>query len=339
MRPLHLGTFLLSFLIGHPCPADTVTLKDGRRLVGHIAEDLGKEIVLVLRYGKMTIPKADVASIEEGPTPEEVYRDRAAKIGDDDLEGLLDLARWCRSNDLDREERWEWSRVLEIDMDHEEARKALGFVRHEGEWITKDEHREITRYPWVRPMRERLEARKVSLDHTREGLIPILRDLADQTGEVFRLGKFRRLEKFKMTYRCRGRPATDVLEDFARSVKDFDYVFTEEGVLLTTDREARKIRQKYGMPNRPRAKKEEDIAAALRSRHLTLLFIKRPLAWVLRYLETIGEIGIILEVSAPEEPFSYNCTSKPLGDILDDILRPRGLRYEIVGATLVIRKN
>lgn len=328
---------IAALLLGLPAWADTVTLKDGRKLVGKVVTEGEEEIILVHRFGEIPIRRSEIASWEKGPTPEEVYRDRAAALADDDLEGRLRLARWCLENDLDREARWEFQRVVEIDPEHREAREALGFVLHEGKWIPEAEHREITRYPWVRETRERLEATKVTLDFTRSELLKIVLALARQTEETFRMVSVPRLEKFRMTYKCEDRPAASVLEDLARNVPNLDYVFAEDAVVITSPKEARKIRRRYGMPARLRGMTAKEVGAALASRHLTLLFSKRSMPWVLRYLETLSGISIVLAAPAPDEAFSYQCTAKPLGEILNDILTPRGLRYEIVGASVLIR--
>ena len=80
-----------------------------------------------------------------------------------------------------------------------------------------------------------------------------------------------------------------------------------------------------------------EVRAGLASRHLTLLFVDKDLPWVLRYLETMSGFAIVLEATAPEDPISYRCTARPLGEILDDILRPRKMRFEIVGPAIEVR--
>ncbi|MCZ6689361.1 MAG: hypothetical protein O7H41_07145 [Planctomycetota bacterium] len=337
MRSMITAAAMIAAALALPCAADTVVLKDGRRLEGKVESEDGETILLILHYGKMTIQKSDIVSIEKGPTAEEVYQERASKLSEDDLQGRVDLAKWCIENDLHREGRWEYTRVLEIDSDHADARAALDFVRHEGKWITRNEHREITRYPWAREMRQRLQERKVTMKFTRADLVTILKELARQTEETFRLVRAPKLEKFRMTYLVEERAATDVLEDFVRNVRNLDYVFTERGVLVTSRSEARKIRRKYGMPNPVRPKTREETLAALQVRHLTLLFMKKPLPWVIRYLETLSGFTIVLDAAHSTRPLSYNCTSKPMARILDEILTPRGLRYEIVGSSIVIK--
>ncbi len=222
MRSVITAAALIAAALALPCAADTVVLKDGRRLEGKVVSEDGETISLILQYGKMTIQKSDVLSIEKGPTAEEVYQERASKLAEDDLQGRVDLAKWCFENDLDREGRWEYTRVLEIDSDHAEARAALDFVRHEGKWITENEHREITRYPWAREMRQRLQEQKVTLKFTKADLVTILQDLARQSEVAFRFVRAPKLEKFRMTYRVEERAVTDVMEDYVRNVRNLD---------------------------------------------------------------------------------------------------------------------
>jgi hypothetical protein len=337
--PSWTSTLVAIFVAVLPIPlcADTITLKDGRKLTGKIREAGPDTYRIILRQGSLEVPRADVVSIEEGPIPEEVYRDRARDLADDDLEGHLALARWCRKEGLDREFRWEMGRVLEIDPDHAEAREALGYVRHEERWITEEEHKALTRHPWVPEMRRRLETTKVDLDHVRQPLAAIVVDLAHRSRETIRLEGLSRREKLKMTYKCKGRPVSMVLEDLRKSVRDLDYVLAEDGVVLTSRKGAARLRNKYGMPRRKEPMGEKEVRAGLASRHLTLLFVDKDLPWVLRYLETMSGFAIVMESRVPEGLISYRCTAKPLGEILDDILRPRRLRIEIVGPAIVVR--
>jgi hypothetical protein len=53
------------------------------------------------------------------------YRALREKLGDSG-EGQLELARWCRRNNLDQEARVHWSNVLAVQPRNEEAQRALG---------------------------------------------------------------------------------------------------------------------------------------------------------------------------------------------------------------------
>jgi len=66
------------------------------------------------------------------------------------IEALLDLARWCRSEGLLDQERAHLTRVLEIDPDEPNARKALGFTRVAGEWISTEEQKRTEAFEKMR---------------------------------------------------------------------------------------------------------------------------------------------------------------------------------------------
>jgi hypothetical protein len=57
----------------------------------------------------------------------------------DTLQGHAAMAGWCRAENLDRQERAHWFKVLEFDADHEIARVRLGFVRVGQNWVTRSE--------------------------------------------------------------------------------------------------------------------------------------------------------------------------------------------------------
>lgn len=55
------------------------------------------------------------------------------------VDGHWDLAEWCRKHGLDEQRRAHLTAVLDIDPDHDRARKALGFVRVGPFWQSKQE--------------------------------------------------------------------------------------------------------------------------------------------------------------------------------------------------------
>ncbi len=156
--------------------ADVVTLKSGARLEG-IARKEGDKVVLENFVGTTVIPLADVAAIDDKHTSKlEEYQQREVSLRDSkDPRSHLELAIWLheqragrflrphlqRALELGRalaqaqevaalctraadaglasELRPLWGRVLELDPDHEPARRALGFRRHQGAWLLEDE--------------------------------------------------------------------------------------------------------------------------------------------------------------------------------------------------------
>lgn len=73
----------------------------------------------------------------ERPTLIEYYRrrDEAATT----VASQLQLARWCKRNSLDAQRRAHLTSVLTIDPGHAVARRELGYLRINGEWIRKDD--------------------------------------------------------------------------------------------------------------------------------------------------------------------------------------------------------
>ncbi len=89
----------------------------------------------------------------------------------DTLDGQWALAEWCREKNMAAERQVHLRRVLDFNTDHEAARRALGFFRHEEVWTTQDElmtHRGFVKYKgeWVLPeevaIRERRRQNELS---------------------------------------------------------------------------------------------------------------------------------------------------------------------------------
>ncbi|MEE2705441.1 MAG: polymorphic toxin-type HINT domain-containing protein [Planctomycetota bacterium] len=57
----------------------------------------------------------------------------------DTAHGNLKTANWCHDNRLFQQERAHLTRILEHETDHAEARRRLGFVRVDNEWLTRRE--------------------------------------------------------------------------------------------------------------------------------------------------------------------------------------------------------
>ncbi len=59
----------------------------------------------------------------------------------DTAQGQLALADWCGRNELPDHERAHLTRVLTIDPDHIQARRRLGFVRTDDQWLSREDIR------------------------------------------------------------------------------------------------------------------------------------------------------------------------------------------------------
>lgn len=99
-----------------------ITLMDGRHVVGELAEDTGAKYVI--RIGEVPTPfeKADIRNIAKVPSVEESYQQFRAAIADDDVEGRLQLAEWCRAHGRIDLALWEADQALEVDPGNPKAR-------------------------------------------------------------------------------------------------------------------------------------------------------------------------------------------------------------------------
>ena len=135
---------------------DLVTLKDGREWEGTIESESGQNVVIGTVGGPVTVPRTDIAEIHRGPTRRQQYQERRAALTQDDVDGHLSLARWCRTQGFAREARYHFQLALALDPQNTEAHQALGHQQVDGRWLTHEEAmaaRGLVRYEgrWMDP--------------------------------------------------------------------------------------------------------------------------------------------------------------------------------------------
>jgi hypothetical protein len=67
------------------------------------------------------------------------YRERREKLGKFDLDGHLELARWCNGVGLKREYKSQLNYIIKEDPEHASARKELGHVKFDGQWVPESQ--------------------------------------------------------------------------------------------------------------------------------------------------------------------------------------------------------
>jgi len=115
--------------------ADLLTLRDGRMFHGKITVQ-ENSVVIVMEYGTMRFARNEVARIESRDTPEEQLSRRLAELKSDDSAGLFAAAIWADENELPRQARELYQRVIQISPNHKSARRALGFTLVDDQWRT-----------------------------------------------------------------------------------------------------------------------------------------------------------------------------------------------------------
>lgn len=129
-------------LFAVPVLADDVILVNGAKLEGN-AQRVGDEVVVVTPGGELRLPASEVREIVPGRTVLDDYSERAESVEADDADALVALGDWCAEQKLDGRAKQHWQAALRVDGDHADARKRLGFLRHDGRWVTQNEYRRL----------------------------------------------------------------------------------------------------------------------------------------------------------------------------------------------------
>jgi len=115
--------------------ADIINLTNGNRLEGRATVE-GDRVKVQMGQGWLFLRKEAVASIEKKDTPLDVFDRKYAALAPKDVPGRLQLAGWCREQELVEQNRKLLNEVLALDPDNAEARRLSGHVQHKGQWVT-----------------------------------------------------------------------------------------------------------------------------------------------------------------------------------------------------------
>ena len=120
--------------------AGTVELSLGGHVAGRVARvDQSSRPYVVVRVDedvRVALPESRVRRVVSSDELAE-YRRHVVAAGQD-AEKHYELARWCSANSLLAQSRHHMQRAIQLDPDHSEARAALGYVEHRGEWVRYD---------------------------------------------------------------------------------------------------------------------------------------------------------------------------------------------------------
>jgi hypothetical protein len=106
-----------------------VTLLDGRQIQGEVTRE-GESFVIRTRFGTLSFPASEVASVEPVPdAPEDRYQQRLEEIDPENPRDHYELAQWAIEQDRLDLARKHLLRALELDEDFELARLRLEEVQ------------------------------------------------------------------------------------------------------------------------------------------------------------------------------------------------------------------
>lgn len=121
--------------------ADEVVLKNGSKIEGTVVED-GNKIMIDIGSGTITVDRSEVKSINKANGLNEECDRRMKEARPDDAEAQWQVYVWAKQQEgLKARAERQLRKVLEIDPNHEGARRALGYVQHKGAWLTPEEHK------------------------------------------------------------------------------------------------------------------------------------------------------------------------------------------------------
>ncbi len=146
--------------------ADEVQLRNGRKITNCIAKQTGDKVSVEIGLGSMVLDGKDVEAIKEGDCPLKEYAAKREAVGSSKKAAdWYALATWCKENGISKHLQPLMQKVIELEPNHEMARRALGYTMHQGKWLTQDEvnrERGLVQFEgkWVSPIEVELTKKK-----------------------------------------------------------------------------------------------------------------------------------------------------------------------------------
>ena len=120
---------------------DVVTTKDGTVLEGSTARTASGELVVSTADGEVRLAASAVQSIVPGEGPRAKAEHALAAFDQGDADGPYRLAVTLESEGRPDLARLAYAAVIAVSPDHPAARRALGYERVDGAWVTVAEAR------------------------------------------------------------------------------------------------------------------------------------------------------------------------------------------------------
>lgn len=135
-----------AFLAGSPwlltanLPADTIFLKDGSQIIDcQVVKETESIVFVRTKVGDMGVPRSEIYRIIRQKSAYDLYQEQLSRLREGDVNGHYKLALWCRkAQDLRSESDQLLTKVLSIKENHLGARRLLGHLKIEGEWIVPE---------------------------------------------------------------------------------------------------------------------------------------------------------------------------------------------------------
>ena len=119
----------------HAARADTIYMKDGRKLEGKVLAETEDTVKIKLQFGATVVKRADIQRIDKPADNAAAYQAKAAKLSGDDAAGHYQLGLWCKEKGMSAEAQREFEVAIAADANHAESRRELGFTQVGGKWV------------------------------------------------------------------------------------------------------------------------------------------------------------------------------------------------------------
>lgn len=131
--------------------AEVFVLHNGSRIVGELvnADELFRKtyVIRTPQGATVTLDKSQVTETRY-QRPEKVQYAKIRPTFADTVEDQWALAEWCRERHMHSEREQHLERILELDPNHEGARRALGYTRTGDDWQTQEQFMKENGYVW-----------------------------------------------------------------------------------------------------------------------------------------------------------------------------------------------
>ena len=145
MKPMPLRLILsaaLVALLAEAAPSEVFILKGGGRVEGKLLnpdQSPRTSYVVKTASGVQITIEADQVKQKLHQNPAEIEYEKIRPGYPDTVEGQWAAAQWCLKNHLVPQRKTHLMRIIELDPDHAEARRAIGYSQVGGEWKTQEE--------------------------------------------------------------------------------------------------------------------------------------------------------------------------------------------------------
>ena len=121
---------------------ETFFLEGGGKVSGQLLkQDQLPRDEYIVRTAEGVVFKLDRSQVakKEYTRPEQAEYERIWPNFADTVEDQWKIAEWCRERTLTKQRNQHLERIVHLDPDHEQARRALGFMRRDGRWTTRED--------------------------------------------------------------------------------------------------------------------------------------------------------------------------------------------------------